>query len=99
MWHVRSCAGFQLPATMSNRALWRPAAEKRQGTKSRRQVVRRQSCGLWGFIAGLAWRRVAHRSRSLGGYPYAAGALPVIFFAGRNVERGHFVAEPTLTFP
>jgi hypothetical protein len=29
--------------------LWRPAAEKRQGTKSRRRVVRRQCRGLWGF--------------------------------------------------
>jgi hypothetical protein len=28
---------------------WRPAAEKRQGTKSRRRVVRRQCRGLWGF--------------------------------------------------
>jgi hypothetical protein len=51
----RSCAGFRPPATTIY-ALWRLAAEKRQGTKSRREVVRWQCCklaavpqALWGF--------------------------------------------------
>jgi hypothetical protein len=30
-------------------ALKRAATEKRQGTKSRREVVRRRRHGLWGF--------------------------------------------------
>ena len=33
----------------ANDALRWPAAKKRQGTKSRRWVVRRQWRGLWGF--------------------------------------------------
>jgi hypothetical protein len=46
----------------SNHAYWRPASEKRQGTKSRREVARGRRRGLWGFCRGLcrgcdAWRR------------------------------------------
>jgi putative ABC transport system substrate-binding protein len=35
------------------RTLWRPAVEKRQGTKSRRRVVRRQCRRLWEFSCGV----------------------------------------------
>src|SRR5271167_2921788 len=35
----------------SNHALRRPASEKRQGTKSRRWVVRRRWCGRYGDLA------------------------------------------------
>jgi hypothetical protein len=34
-------------------ALMRPATEKRQGTKSRREVTRRQCHGLWGFVRAV----------------------------------------------
>jgi len=44
----------------SHRALWRPASEKRQGTKSRREVVLRRCRklaavpqALWGFGASV----------------------------------------------
>jgi len=43
---------FGRPQSQNFHTLWRPAAEKRQGTKSRRRVVRRQCCGLWGFSRG-----------------------------------------------
>jgi hypothetical protein len=39
-------------------ALMRPASEKRQGTKSRREVVRRRCRKLYGvLVAGVSWRR------------------------------------------
>jgi hypothetical protein len=45
----------------SNHALIRPASEKRQGTKSRRWVVRRRCRGLWGF--GRALKRAGDETR------------------------------------
>jgi hypothetical protein len=46
------CAMCRFSAADNHRtcdALRRPAAEKRQGTKSRREIVRQQCRGLWGF--------------------------------------------------
>jgi hypothetical protein len=37
----RTVAEYEATSRWSNRTLWRPAAEKRQGTKSRRRVVLR----------------------------------------------------------
>jgi hypothetical protein len=46
---VRSCGGFRLPGCRSIHALRRPAAEKRQGTKSR-EVEHRQCSGRYGDL-------------------------------------------------
>jgi hypothetical protein len=48
------CKVFGRRRRQSNHAHRRSAAEKRQGTKSRRRVVRRQGRGLWGFSQGRA---------------------------------------------
>src|SRR5262249_6134330 len=43
----------------------RPAAEKRQGTKSRREVVRRRCRGGYGDLtASRRWRMLGRRGRS-----------------------------------
>jgi len=47
--HVGLCAGFRLPECRSIDALRRPAAEKRQGTKSR-EVERRRGSGRYGDL-------------------------------------------------
>jgi hypothetical protein len=46
---VGFCAGFRLPECRSIDALRRPAAEKRQGTKSRK-VERRRGSGRYGDL-------------------------------------------------
>jgi hypothetical protein len=45
--HFRFCGGFRLPGCRSIHALRRPAAEKRQGTKSR-EVGHRWGSGHYG---------------------------------------------------
>jgi hypothetical protein len=47
--------------------LWWRAAEKRQGRKSRRRVIRRQCRGLWGFSRGVRAKNgyVTGRQRSV----------------------------------
>src|SRR5206468_9993981 len=59
----RSCAGFRLPGWRSIHALLRPAAEKRQGTKS--QSVADRGCrGRYGdFVASLALLRLERWGR------------------------------------
>src|SRR5437763_10030416 len=49
----------------ANHALGRPAFEKRQGTKSRREVVRGQSRGYGDLAAVTVWRGVGKSSRSI----------------------------------
>jgi len=49
VYHVASCGGFRLPGCRSIHALRRPAAEKRQGTKSR-EVEHRQGSGRYGDL-------------------------------------------------
>jgi hypothetical protein len=45
----------------SKHALWRPASEKRQGTKSRGGVVRRWRRGRYGDLAAGSGARVMKR--------------------------------------
>jgi len=47
--HGSFCGGFRLPECKSIHALRQPAAEKRQGTKSR-EVERRQGSGRYGDL-------------------------------------------------
>jgi len=47
--HFRSCGGFRLPECRSTHALRWPAAEKRQGTKSR-EVEHRRGSGRYGDL-------------------------------------------------
>ena len=47
--HVADCGGFRLPECRSIHALRRPAAEKRQGTKSR-EVEHRWCNGRYGDL-------------------------------------------------
>jgi hypothetical protein len=63
MREVAFCAGFRPPVSQNFNALRRPAAEKRQGTKSRREMVRQQCRALWGF-SGVARMLKGYAGRS-----------------------------------
>jgi hypothetical protein len=79
----------------SNHALIRPTAEKREGTKSRREVVRRQSRGVWVFNRGARVMTFGRYGADCSGLTPRPGIHRSVLWSGGRKRRCAF-GQPLL---